>query len=135
MRATPECLPPISGPPPPEGLLLWDGGCGFCAKSVALLQKIARKRVPERPVQTYLDRLGPEAVRSARDQVLWVDPDGNVSGGVVAVAHALRAAGRPSLAALLGLPMVRPAAAMVYRLIARNRHRMGGSGGACKPPL
>lgn len=135
MGAPGEDLRWVSGQPPAGGLLLWDGGCGFCSRSVALLQRIARSPVPVSPVQAHVDSLNAQAVRAAQDQVLWVDPAGAISAGVEAVSHALRAAGRPWLGAVLALPVVRTVAAAIYRLIARNRHRLGGSGGACQRPL
>ena len=68
--------------------------------------------------------------------MLWVTPAGAVHGGAQAVAKLLLSApgGWPLVGALLTLPPVRWMAHGLYRLIARNRHRLPGGTAACALP-
>lgn len=72
-------------------------------------------------------------VERAGHEVIWVDADARVTGGVQAFAKLLRRSGRVwyPLGLALSVPPIRWAALVVYRLIARNRHRMPGGTAAC----
>ena len=66
----------------------------------------------------------------------WVAADGRVSSGQDAVARMMLASrlwARPLGAALL-LPGVNALAGVVYRWVARNRHRFPGGTPACEMP-
>jgi predicted DCC family thiol-disulfide oxidoreductase YuxK len=69
----------------------------------------------------------------AQHEMLWVRPDGRISGGAQAFAALLSNCGGPwSLAgALLRIPPVSWLANGTYRVIARNRHHMPGGSPAC----
>jgi predicted DCC family thiol-disulfide oxidoreductase YuxK len=72
----------------------------------------------------------------AEANVLWSTEGESVAAGPVAVARLLVDAGgwwRP-LGRALDLPPVRAAAWPVYRLVARNRHRLPGGTPACSLP-
>ncbi len=107
--------------PPLKPVLLWDGDCGFCAHSAAQFRRIAKGRVADAPVQPLLASLPPEVAATARAQVLFLDPNGAVTGGVRAIAAALKAAGWPMLAGLLVFPLFYPLFRLGYRLVARFR--------------
>lgn len=109
--------------PTPPGILLWDGGCGFCSKSVVLLRRYARVAVPDAPIQSFAGQLP-----DVRDQVVWVDVQGHVFGGTRAIAAALACSGHRSLATFLTLRPLNPVFRVLYRLIARHRHRFGAGG-------
>ena len=127
----PETFPGIRHPaPPPHPILLWDGQCGFCAASVRCFRRLARRPAPDAPVQLWLASLPEPARVTALQQVLYLQPDGTLSGGVRALRHALKDAGRPRLAALLAHPVVYPFARGAYRLTARFR-RLWPSAAAC----
>ena len=124
--ATRESFPEIRIAPAPErGLLLFDGECGFCSRSVRLLERVARKPFEKRPSREALAMLPEEVARTVSGQMLWLEPDGSIWGGSQALLRALRATGWPGLAWLLGNALVRPVTREVYGLVARVRHRLG----------
>jgi predicted DCC family thiol-disulfide oxidoreductase YuxK len=106
-----------------RAVLLWDGACGFCAKSVARFQWYARKPVNVIPRQQVADLL-PEAVRETMaGQILWISADGAVYGGSEAMIRALRAAGRGGTATCLNA--CQPFTRLAYHWVARHRHWFG----------
>ena len=120
--------------------LVFDGDCAFCTSSAGWVAgRLHRSSGPDVqlvPWQlTDLDALGTTAER-AQTEVLWVEPDGSVAGGAAAFAAWLRFRGGPYglLGRAMGLPVVRPLAAALYRLVARNRDRMPGGTPACALP-
>lgn len=108
-----------------RNILLWDGACGFCARSVQWLHRHSRTTIQTCPVQSVLTDLPAEVRTTADRQVLWIDADGRVAGGSRAVIAALRAAGRPGWA--LALRLLQPFTRWGYRLVARHRGRLGSS--------
>ncbi|MEV6805628.1 DUF393 domain-containing protein [Streptomyces sp. NPDC017248] len=117
-------------------VLVYDGDCGFCSASVAFARRRVKPRCDiEASQRAELDALGVTRQR-AEYEALWVTPDGRVYGGAQAVARALLSAGRgwAVAGALLRLPPLRWAAHGVYRVIARNRHRLPGGTPACAVP-
>ena len=115
-------------PPPPRGLLLYDADCGFCSRSVRILERIARRPFDKRPSREALALLPEPVARTVSGQMLWLEPDGSIWGGSQALLRALRASGWPAVAWLFGNPLVRPFTRAGYRLVARLRHRLA-------PPL
>ncbi len=123
---------------PGAGLLVYDGDCGFCTRAAAW---VAAGWAEGGPTIAAFQSLGPDGlaargltVAEAAAAVQWVGPDGRIESGHRAVAAALaagsgwrRAAGR-----VLGVPPVRWAAASVYPLVARFRHRLPGATAACR---
>jgi predicted DCC family thiol-disulfide oxidoreductase YuxK len=119
-----------------NGVLLYDGDCGFCTRSAMFLRKRLRTPVEVLPWQSVdLAPLGVTAAQCA-EAVQYV-AGGRVSAGPAAVADVLRGA-RARLWRLAGwLLGRRPAlvlAGPVYRWIARNRHRLPGGTVACELP-
>lgn len=117
----------------PLPALLYDGDCGFCRRTITTLLAEPRRPVNVRTWQeTDLEALGVDERRAARE-MLWVRADGRVTGGAAAFADLFRHLGgrwRP-VGALLRTPPTRWLATGLYRIIARNRHRMPGSTTAC----
>lgn len=117
-------------------VLLMDGDCAFCQASVAWLDKRGLLGVPAVPWQGVdVAALGVGTDRLAKEVVL-VRPDGSTLGGARALAAAARAGTSPAapLARLVDARPVRPLAALVYRLVARNRSRMPAGTAACAVP-
>ncbi len=113
-----------------RNVLLWDGECGFCARSVEWLHHHSLRPVAAQSVQSLLSEL-PDAVRAtALEQVLWIGAGGEVLGGSRAVTAVLRASGHPVEAAIL--QAFQPVTHWVYRLIVRHRARLGAA--ACNLP-
>ena len=117
-------------------VLVFDGDCAFCTRCVDLARRWFGRQPHIVPWQRAdLDELGltRDACESA---VQFVDADGRISSGEVAVARLLIFAGRGWR--LLGLvilaPGVRQSSGFVYRWIARNRHRLPGGTAECRLP-
>ena len=131
--ATAESNPPST--PLPTGTLIYDGDCGFCTATALWAKRRLSDHYRVVPSQqTDLAALGlseDDVVRSA----WWIDPDGTRSDEHRCIAKALRAmpAPWPALGRLLTLGPISPLARGVYRLIARNRHRIRkpGNPNAC----
>jgi predicted DCC family thiol-disulfide oxidoreductase YuxK len=113
-------------------VLIYDGDCAFCQRSVALARRVHPGLRSQAYQQTDLAALGVAEAR-AEHEVLWADAAGRVSGGAQAVARLLIDAGQPWAAAgwLLRVPPLSWLAAVVYRLIATHRHQLPGGTAAC----
>lgn len=117
-------------------VLIFDGDCAFCSSSIRWAQRRVRHLPRAVPHQTFddeaLDELHLDRA-ACNAAVQFVDADGTVSSGERAVAAVLRRAGGvwKLLGVLLGLPVVRSIAGLVYRWVARNRHRLPGGTPAC----
>lgn len=115
-------------------IVIFDGDCGFCTKSVTVIFRHVRPRAEAvRYQQLDLARFEVTEAR-ARHEVLWARPGGPVEcGGVQAFAKLLRTGRRPWPLAgrLLALIPIRWIAHGVYRLVANNRHRLPGGTEAC----
>ena len=120
--------------------LIFDGDCAFCTSSAHwLARRLHRSEGANArlvPWQfTDLAALGTTAERAQRE-ALWVSTDGTIYGGAAAFAEWLRFRGRAYgvIGRVINLPVVRALAAAVYRVIAKNRHRMPGGSPACALP-
>jgi predicted DCC family thiol-disulfide oxidoreductase YuxK len=127
-------------PAPNRPTLVFDGDCAFCTSSAtwfaARLRRRDRPDVELVPWQfTDLAAIGTSSERAQRE-VLWLGSDGSLSGGAEAFASWLRYSGGAwaVLGRMMTLPLVRQLAAAVYRVIARNRHRLPGGSPACALP-
>ncbi len=129
----------MASPRGATSVLIFDGDCGFCTTAARRLEGLLATGLDDpliTPWQfTDLAAYGVTAERATRE-VLWVDRDGGVFGGAAAFARWLRAAPglRRWLGVVLDAPLIRRAAAVGYRLIARNRHRLPGGTPACALP-
>ena len=129
-----------AAPPRNVPWLIFDGDCSFCTSSATWISRPAGRRGEPNarlvPWQfTDLAALGTTADRAQRE-VLWVTPDGEVFGGAAAIARWLRFRGGAYAGAgrLMEAPVLRTLVAAVYRLVAKNRHRMPGGSPACALP-
>jgi predicted DCC family thiol-disulfide oxidoreductase YuxK len=121
-------------------LVIFDGDCGFCTSSAHwVAQRLNRRPGPNVvlvPWQfTDLAALGTTAERAQRE-ALWINTCGEIHGGAAAFAEWLTFRGGAYAVAgrLMNLPLVRSLASAVYRVIAKNRHRMPGGSPACALP-
>ncbi|MCY9786687.1 DUF393 domain-containing protein [Nocardiopsis sp. EMB25] len=116
-------------------LLVYDGDCGFCTRSVEATLGLPA-RFTARPWQvTDLVALGTTPERAARE-VLWVAESGEIHGGADAFAELLRRCWGPwrGVGVVMALPGARSLARAVYRWIAAHRYRLPGSTSACRLP-
>ena len=120
-------------------VLVFDGDCGMCTRSARFAARRLRTAPDAYDVDPSqrLDLPSLGLTQAECDEALqWVAADGRVSSGQDAVARMMLASrlwARPLGAALL-LPGVNALAGVVYRRVARNRHRFPGGTPACEMP-
>jgi predicted DCC family thiol-disulfide oxidoreductase YuxK len=117
-----------------SGRLVFDGDCGFCTTSANWLSRGGRvETVPWQFLDLDAIGLSTEQVSTS---VWWL-------AGAQPVEHSSRAIGRALLGRgvpwswagrVLLVPVVRPLADAVYRLVARHRHQLPGGTPVCRMP-
>lgn len=121
-----------------QPILIFDGDCGFCTRSVTLAMKW-RSNPEDFSIAAYQDLdLAAYSLTDAQcEQALrWVDADGTAHAGENAVARLLSASAfyvRP-IGAALRLPLINPLAGLVYRWVAAHRQQLPGGTPACAMP-
>ena len=120
---------------PGRPLLVFDGDCGFCTTSARAGQRWLGLEHVEPWQFLDLESLG-LTEQQVTEAVQWVDEDGGVVAAERAVIAALRHAGGvwSVLGRIMNLPGIRQLAGVVYRLVAKYRHKLPGGTPACKLP-
>jgi len=116
--------------------LVFDGDCGFCTRSVALMPKSIARTTEVVPYQRAdLASLGLTAEQCA-EAVQWVADDGSHASGATACARALQVGSLPLriIGTLLLLPPLSWLSAALYRVVAANRMHLPGGTPACALP-
>lgn len=116
--------------------LVYDGDCAFCTRCVEWMKERMRRLPVIVPWQSAdLESLGLSAAQ-CEIALQFVDEQGRISSGEKAVARVLLHAGRSwkVLGALILVPGVRHLAGLLYRWVARNRHRLPGGTASCGIP-
>jgi predicted DCC family thiol-disulfide oxidoreductase YuxK len=115
----------------------FDGDCGFCRPTIARLERRARPRIRATPWQALPDHLTrPHRERLDREVLLFRGA-GVASSGAEALGDNLASSPRfryRAVGLLLGAPVVRWTARVVYRQVATHRHRMPAGTAACAVP-
>ena len=110
-------------------VLIYDGDCEFCRRSVARLRHVIGDRVDARPFQEVAEQFPTISLEQFQASVQLVQPDGSVHVGAEAVFRTL--AYNPNhgwpLWMYLKIPGVAPVTEFLYRLVARNRNACGWS--------
>jgi len=118
-----------------EWTLIYDGDCAFCRRCVALLAQWDRHgRVRAVPFQEEKALVGLPSIplRALHQAMHLVAPDGAVLPGAAAVPEILRLLpGGTPLSWAFAAPGVPRVAAAIYRVVARNRHRLGCGSATC----
>ena len=116
-------------------ICIYDGDCGFCSRCVAWASRRSDARFePFQRTDLAAYGITEDAAAAA---VHCVGADGRVTRGAAAVAAVLRECrkGWPLIGLAMRLPGINLIAEGVYRLIARNRHRLPGPAAcAIEPP-
>ncbi|HZE39510.1 MAG TPA: DCC1-like thiol-disulfide oxidoreductase family protein [Stackebrandtia sp.] len=115
---------------------LYDGDCAFCTRCAEFIVRRVRPGAAVEPWQRFDIAAAGLSAADCQRAVQWVDPPAPVRSGPAAIAAVLRdSRGRLGFWRAVGrvadLPPVRAAAGPVYRLVARNRHRMPGGTASC----
>ena len=119
--------------PTDRPLLVFDGDCAFCTRSVRFVERRIKRHPVTRSWQSLdLEPLGLTEAMCA-EAVQLVAVDGAVSSAHIAIARTLLYGRRgwAVIGRLMLLPGVRSIVGVVYRWVARNRHRMPGGTAAC----
>ncbi len=114
-------------------VLIYDGDCGFCQRSVAWLRRMVGERVEYEPSQRVageFPQIPPERFAHA---VQLVERDGSVSQAAEAIFRVLASVWwwRWLLALYRAVPGFAPLSEAGYRFIARHRGSLPGESGAC----
>ncbi len=103
-------------------VILWDGECGFCRRSVVwVLSQDKNGIIKAAPFQEQLAWLPPVISKASNEQVHLLSPKGEFWGGSEAARRTLELVNYRKLSAFLGLPGARLLNHWGYRLVARNR--------------
>ena len=113
--------------------LIYDDQCRLCVTAKEGLERVGKgtevRFVPYRSEEAA-SRLGADYKPGRPDVAFLVEGDGTISRGLDAflpLVPGLR--GGRVMHAILKAPLIRPLAALAYRLIARHRYRLFGSVG------
>ena len=116
------------------GLLIYDGDCGFCKRSLGW----GRKLGVEAPAVAWqeLDLAGHGLTEREVSEAAWFLEGEGRWRGHEAVAQALRTsrhAAVRALGVLVGSRIAGPIAAPAYAWVARHRHQLPGGTPVCRP--
>lgn len=114
-------------------MLIYDGGCGFCGRSVVWARRLGATCEFSPSYAVDLIPLG--LTEADLDAAAWfVDPDGRLHRGHDAIARALRTSRHAPvrlLGRVVGSRVLRPVATRVYAWVSDNRHRLPGGAPSC----
>lgn len=116
--------------------VFFDGTCGFCDHTVSILMQLdRRRRLTFAPLQgeTAL-RLLPESLRSNPQSVVLWDGEDLLRESSAVVRILWRLSGVWSVVAAIVWLVPAPLRDAMYRLVARNRHRILGTKTSCRLP-
>ena len=104
-------------------LLLWDGGCGFCRRSVEALVRADKGHafLPMPYQEAPAPPMTPELRAACARAFHVLTHEGAVLRGGRAALYVLGRVGHPVLARVLSLPPLVWAVELCYWLVARNR--------------
>jgi predicted DCC family thiol-disulfide oxidoreductase YuxK len=117
-------------------MLIFDGDCSFCTSSATWIEH----RLPSGTRVEPWQRLDLAALGLTEADVTtaayWVDEAGRTHRGHRSIGRALLAAGGAwrVVGALILVPPLSWLAALLYVIVAKNRHRLPGGTPACKLP-
>lgn len=120
-------------------LLIFDGDCGFCTRSVEWLEERRREPLAIAPWQ-FIERRGPGlatlglAAEDFERYAWWIGDGGRKERGHRAIGRSLLGCRGvwPAVGRLLLTPPFSWLAALGYQVVSRNRNLMPGGTPACK---
>jgi predicted DCC family thiol-disulfide oxidoreductase YuxK len=122
-------------PDAPPFVFYYDGDCGFCTRSVRILQRLDWRRrvrwVPYQSLETAPDGLSWDDFQ----REAYIDRGGRLESGFFAFRRlTLLLPPLYPLAPVVCLPGVSVVGSAIYRLVARNRGRLTAEGCETEPP-
>lgn len=118
-----------------EATIVYDEDCGFCIRSLDWVRSRDKRGVFETVgcrSEARAKRFPRIAEAACLKEMYLVETGGRtLAGGDAAAAIFRRLPGYGLLGALLAAPMLRHVTRAGYRLVARNRRRLGCSAGHC----
>ena len=129
---SPEAARSLLSEPPPTAAatLIYDGDCEFCRRCAEAVRRRLGSKVEVLAYQEADLAVVGLTAGQAEDAAWWISESGERFGGHRCAAKALiefegawRLLGR-----MLEWPVISQVAGGVYRLVSRNRHRLGCSG-------
>lgn len=117
-------------------MLVYDGSCGFCSRSVQFI--LHHERTHNLLFVPRDSQLGQELRRHFQletvESMLWVDGDTVATESTAVLCAARYLGGVWSFLAAVGSLIPAPLRNWAYRLIARNRRRLSSSAPVCLVP-
>jgi predicted DCC family thiol-disulfide oxidoreductase YuxK len=115
----------------PQCLLIYDGRCRMCVTAKSGLERLTNEGEAPRLIPYQSDEarrlLGPRYHGGRPDAAFLVAPDGRITSGLDAFLPLLPGLkGGRVLAWLFALPLAKPLAYWVYRLVAKYRYAVFG---------
>lgn len=117
-------------------ILIYDGDCAFCSSSVRFIERRIRRHPTCQPWQ-WLDLAAYGVTQEdCESAVQFVDEKGRVHSAEAGIARVLITGGRgwAVIGRVMLVPGIRRVAALAYKWIAKNRHRMPGGTAQCSLP-
>jgi len=120
-------------PPKTYGTVIYDGDCAFCSSSVRFLQRVVKPGATFVPYQFINPADFGLTLAECETALRYVHPDGSTFAGHEAYRQMLKQEGGAwaALGFLMRTPGYYAIANAVYRLIAKNRHKMPGGTPTC----
>ena len=125
-----------------QGMLIFDGDCGFCTSAAEWIARSWRPGFEAIPWQ-HLGTDGLKALNlsadDARAAAWWVDESGRLFRGHRAIAKSLRSCHgwKRTVGTLLDVPPLSWLSAVIYPVVVKYRYRLPGGTPACRvaPPV
>lgn len=115
-------------------IVLYDGDCAFCSSAVRFAQKYIAHQIQFAAFQqTELNKYGLSTTR-CQESLKFINHAGEIYSAQDAIAELLISAKRgwKLIGIALKLPGINFIAALGYKLVAANRHRLPGGTPTCK---
>jgi predicted DCC family thiol-disulfide oxidoreductase YuxK len=114
------------------GVLIYDGDCAFCARSLGLARRLGATE-PAQPWQA-LDLDAYDLTEADVTEAAWFIAEGVRARGHEAVARMLQSSTHASVrlvGRVVGSRLLRPIASRAYAWVAAHRHELPGGTAAC----
>jgi predicted DCC family thiol-disulfide oxidoreductase YuxK len=117
-----------------EAIVIYDGDCAFCSSAARFAQRRIAKELNFAAYQ--LTELAPYGLTAAEcaQSLKFVDQNGKIHSAQNAIAEILISSGKLwyGFGKFLKLPGINFLAALGYKFVAANRHRLPGGTPTCK---